>query len=279
MDRALLADFLRARRKALQPEDVGLPRGSRRRTGGLRREEVAALAGMSADYYSRMEQQRGPVPSEQMLAALARALHLNLSERDHLFGLGGHPAPRRILRDDHISPTMMRIMDRLSDTPALVMSRFNETLLQTRPAVALLGDYTRFSGLSRYLVYRWFTDPETRELYAPEDHSLRGRVFTVDLRAAYTADPEGRAGEIVSALLEISPEFAAVWELHEVGVGHHHDLKRYRHPVLGELELYCQPLLDPEQSQELLVFTATPGTPSHEKLQLLNTMGPRPLSR
>jgi transcriptional regulator with XRE-family HTH domain len=276
VDRALLADFLRARRTALQPEDVGLPRGTRRRTGGLRREEVAALAGMSVDYYSRMEQQRGPMPSEQMLAALARALHLNLSERDHLFAVGGHPAPRRILRDDHISPTMMRIMDRLSDTPALVMSRFGETLLQTRPAVALLGDFTRFSGFSRYLVYRWFTDPATREIYAPQDHSLRGRVFTVDLRAAYTADPGGRAGEIVAALLEVSPEFAAVWELHEVGVSHHHDLKLYRHPELGELELYCQPLLDPEQSQELLVFTATPGSPSHEKLQLLNSMDARP---
>src|SRR5689334_7123903 len=124
MDRAQLADFLRARREALQPEDVGLPRGQRRRTGGLRREEVASLAGMSSDYYGRIEQQRGPLPSEQMLAALARALHLNLEERDHLFRLGGHPAPQRVLREDHISPTMMRIVDRLADTPALVMSRF-----------------------------------------------------------------------------------------------------------------------------------------------------------
>uniref|UniRef100_UPI001FE06799 helix-turn-helix transcriptional regulator n=1 Tax=Streptomyces yerevanensis TaxID=66378 RepID=UPI001FE06799 len=155
---------------------VGLPRGSRRRTGGLRREEVAALAGMSVDYYSRIEQQRGPMPSEQVLAALARGLHLSLSERDYLFDLAGHPAPRRVLREDHVSPTMMRIVERLSDTPALVMSRFGETLLQTRPAVALLGDYTRFNGLSRYLVYRWFTDPAQRDLYPDEDHALRGRV-------------------------------------------------------------------------------------------------------
>ncbi|GAA3942712.1 helix-turn-helix transcriptional regulator [Actinoplanes auranticolor] len=269
MDRALLADFLRARREVLQPEDVGLPRGSRRRTGGLRREEVAALAGVSADYYSRIEQQRGAMPSEQVLAALARGLHLSLSERDHLFDLGGHPAPRRVLRDDHVSPTMMRIVERLSDTPALVMSRFNETLLQTRPAVALLGDYTRFSGMSRYLVYRWFTDPAQRELYPPEDHALRGRVFTVDLRAAYTADPTGRAGEIVAALLEVSPEFAGIWRLHEVDVTHHLDLKRYRHPELGEMELYCQRLVDPDQAQELLVFSAKPGSPSYEKLQQL----------
>ncbi|MEV6632568.1 helix-turn-helix transcriptional regulator [Actinoplanes sp. NPDC051470] len=271
MDRALLADFLRARREVLQPEDVGLPRGPRRRTGGLRREEVAALAGMSVDYYSRIEQQRGPMPSEQVLAALARGLHLSLSERDHLFDLAGHPAPRRILRDDQVSPTMKRIVDRLADTPALVMSRFGETLLQTRPAVALFGDFTRFSGLSRYLVYRWFTDPASRDIYPVEDHALRGRVFTVDIRAAYTADPTGRAGEIVAALLAASREFAEVWRLHEVDVTHHHDLKRYRHPELGELELYGQRLVDPDQAQELLVFSATPGSPSFDKLQLLLT--------
>src|ERR1044072_6776589 len=210
MDRALLADFLRARREVLQPEDVGLPRGRRRRAGRLRREEVPALAGMSVDYYSRIEQQRGPMPSEQVLAGLARGLHLSLSERGYLFYLGGHSAPRRVLRDDHVSPTMMRIVERLADTPALVMSRFNETLLQTRPAVALLGDYTRFSGLARYLVYRWFTDPAQRDLSPAEDHEIRGRVFTAEIRAAYTADPEGRAGEIVAALLEVSPEFAEV---------------------------------------------------------------------
>jgi transcriptional regulator with XRE-family HTH domain len=269
MDRALLADFLRARREVLRPEDVGLPRGPRRRTGGLRREEVAALAGMSVDYYSRIEQQRGPMPSEQVLAGLARGMHLSLSERDHLFDLAGHSARRRHLRDDHVGPTMMRIVERLADTPALVMSRFSETLLQTRPAVALLGDCTRFTGMSRYLVYRWFTDPAQRDLYPAEDHTLRGRVFTVDLRAAYTADPHGRAGEIVAALLEASPDFAEVWRLHEVDVTHHNDLKRYRHPELGELELYCQRLVDPDQAQELLVFSATPGSPSYEKLQLL----------
>ncbi len=269
MNRALLADFLRARRDALQPEDVGLSRGSRRRTGGLRREEVAMLAGMSADYYSRLEQQRGPMPSEQMLAALARALQLNPSEREHLFDLGGHSAPRRVLRDEGASPAMRRVVERLSDTPAIVFSRFGETLLQNDLAVALLGDYTRFSGMSRYLVYRWFTDPAQRALYPPEDHALRGRVFTVDIRAAYTADPTGTAGDIVKALLAVSPEFAEVWRMHEVGVTHHEDLKRYRHPELDELELYARRLVDPDEGQELLIFLAEPGSPSEEKLQRL----------
>jgi transcriptional regulator with XRE-family HTH domain len=268
MDRAQLADFLRARREALQPEDVGLPRGQRRRTGGLRREEVAALAGMSADYYGRIEQQRGPIPSEPMLAALARALHLNLEERDHLFRLGGHATPQRALREDHISPGMMRILDRLADTPAMIMSRFGETLIQTRPAVALLGDETRWTGMARYMVYRWFTEPSSRLIYPAEDHPMHGRIFTAQLRHAYAAAPDSRAGEIVDALLAISPEFAEIWRSHEIGLTHL-DRKRFAHAELGELSLYCQTLLDPDQSQVLLVFTAVPGSPSYEKLQML----------
>ena len=272
MDRAQLADFLRIRREALQPEDVGLPRGTRRRTGGLRREEVAALSGMSVDYYTRIEQQRGPQPSEQMLAAIARGLHLSLDERDHLFRLGGHAVPQRILRDDHISPGMMRILDRLEDTPAMVISRYGETLLQTRMAVALYGDETRHTGLARSVAYRWFTDPASRRIYPAEDHPLHGRIFTAQLRGVYATAPRSRAGEIVSALLAASPEFAAVWAAHEVGFTHL-DRKRILHPELGELLLHCQTLLDPGQAQVLLVFTAVPGSPSYEKLQLLAAVG------
>ncbi|BBH66365.1 transcriptional regulator [Actinoplanes sp. OR16] len=268
MDRAQLADFLRTRREALQPEDVGLPRGARRRTGGLRREEVAALAGMSADYYGRIEQQRGPAPSEQMLAALARALHLGLEERDHLFRLGGHPVPQRVFRDDHISPGVMRILDRLDDTPAMIISRYGETLLQTRMAVALVGDETRFTGLARSAWYRWFTDPASRRIYPEDHHPRHSRILTAQLRAAYALAPDGRAGEIVDALLAASPEFAAIWAGHEVGLAYT-DRKILIHPELGELDLYCQNLHDPGQMQTLLVFTAVPGSASHEKLQLL----------
>src|ERR687890_1606046 len=107
--RAGLAAFLRRRREALQPEDVGLPRGSRRRTSGLRREEVAALCHMSTDYYARLERERGPQPSEQMIAAIALGLHLSLAERDHLFRLAGHNPPARGPAGDHISPGMLRV--------------------------------------------------------------------------------------------------------------------------------------------------------------------------
>jgi transcriptional regulator with XRE-family HTH domain len=272
MDRDQLADFLRTRREALQPEDVGLPRGPRRRTGGLRREEVAALAGMSADYYGRIEQQRGPVPSEQMLAALARGLHLSLDERDHLFRLGGHPTPRRVLRDDHISPGTMRIVDRLEDTPAMVISRYGETLRQTRMAVALFGDETHHTGHARSVVHRWFTDPASRRIYPVEDHPVHARAFVSQLREAYAAVPDGRAHEIVDELRAVSEEFAAIWAEHGIGATHP-DRKRILHPELGELDLFCQTLHDPDQAQNLLVFTAVPGSASHEKLQLLAAVG------
>jgi transcriptional regulator with XRE-family HTH domain len=271
VDRAQLADFLRTRREALQPEDVGLPRGPRRRTGGLRREEVAALCGMSADYYGRIEQQRGPQPSEQMLAAIARGLHLSLDERDHLFRLGGHPAPQRNLRGDHINPGMMRILDRLEDTPAQVINHLGETLKQTRPAIALMGDDSRWTGMAKSMLYRWFTVPSARNVYPVEDHPMHGRMFTAQARQAYSRG-DARFVAIVDALLADSAEFAKVWADHEI-VALHMDSKRISHPELGILDLHCQTLLDPDQSQTLLVFTAVPGTESYEKLQLLSAVG------
>jgi len=272
VDRGQLADFLRTRREALQPEDVGLPRGQRRRTGGLRREEVAALCGMSADYYTRLEQRRGPNPSEQMLAAIARGLHLSLDERDHLFHLGGHAAPHRVSRSEHINPGMMRILDRLEDTPAQVLSSLGETLLQTRPAIALLGDDSRWTGMARSMVYRWYTDPLARLVYPEEDHPKHGQVFTAQLRLVYAREGRGsRAAAIVDALHDLSPEFRQVWAEHDIS-STHTGPKRIAHRELGVIEVHCQTLIDPDQSQVLLVFTAVPGTDSYEKLQMLSAV-------
>jgi len=139
VDRAELADFLRRRRAAMQPEDVGLAPTARRRTSGLRREEVAMVAGMSADCYTRLEQQRGPQPSVSMLAALAWALRLSLPERDHLFRLAGHTPPSADVRSDHVSRGLARVLDRV-DTPAMVTNDLGEALAQNRPAVALFDD-------------------------------------------------------------------------------------------------------------------------------------------
>ncbi|MEY9964066.1 transcriptional regulator with XRE-family HTH domain [Streptacidiphilus sp. MAP12-16] len=275
VDRSQLADFLRRRREALQPEDVGLVKGPRRRTPGLRREDVAALTGMSVDYYVRLEQERGPQPSEQMTAALARGLRLSLDERDHLFRLAGHPTPGRLTRTDHVSPAMMRVLDRLEDTPAQVVTDLAETLAQTRPATALLGDQTRFTGPARSMIYRWFTDLRSRSLYPEADHDLHGRIFVSQLRTAHVRSAQSpRSTALVRQLQAASPEFAQLWDQHEVGF-QHDDRKALIHPELGELHLHCQVLLAPDQAQALLIFTATPGTDSYDKLKLLAVMGAR----
>ena len=273
MDRDQLAQFLRTRREALRPEDVGLTRGPRRRTPGLRREEVAQLAGMSTDYLNRLEQGRGPQPSDQMLSAIARALHLSRTEHDHLFRLAGHAAPDRAVVTDHVSPGMLRILDRLHDTPAQVISELGEALVQTGPAKALLGDATGLTGLHRSTVYRWFTDPASRDVYVHEDHDERGRVFVGELRAALARPATAaRARDIVADLQRTSPEFVDIWDAHDV-IEKHPQTKRFQHPEVGEMTLDCQTLLDTETGQRLLVFTAAPGTSDAERLALLCVIG------
>ncbi|RFA19266.1 helix-turn-helix transcriptional regulator [Subtercola boreus] len=278
MDRPALADFLRRRREALRPNDVGLPPGSRRRTTGLRREEVAALSGMSTDYYARMEQQRGPQPSEQMLTAIARGLRLTQDERDHLFRLAGHSAPRRLRRTEHVSPALMRVLDRLDDSPAMVLSDLGDTLAQNRLAVALLGDHSGYTGLSRSAFYRWFTDPADRVRYPARDHDRQSSIQAAGLRAALSiGGADARALAIVERLLQQSPEFRAVWERHEVRT-RFDDHKTLVHPELGEIEVDCQALFTENQAQTLLVLTASPGTEGYEKLQLLSVVGTQQFS-
>ncbi|KQY31644.1 XRE family transcriptional regulator [Nocardia sp. Root136] len=272
IDRAELAEFLRLRRESLQPEDVGLPRGRRRRTSGLRREEVAVLCHMSTDYYARLEQERGPHPSEQMIASIAQGLHLSLDERDHLFRLAGHSPPARGSASEHINPGLLRILDRLYDTPAEIVTELGETLRQTPLGTALTGDTAHYTGLARSIGYRWFTDPTERDRYAPEDHPFLSRMFVSGLREVATRrGPDSRAARYAALLLAECEEFRTLWHTHEIGV-RPRDVKRFRHPEVGAMDLNCQTLLDPEQSHLLLVYTATPGTESYEKLQLLSVV-------
>jgi transcriptional regulator with XRE-family HTH domain len=273
MDSDGLGQFLRSRREALQPEDVGLPSRTRRRTSGLRREDVAELAGMSVDYYARLERAAGPQPSEQMVVALARGLRLSLDERDHLFLLAGHGAPRRELRAQHISPGLMRVFDRLADTPALIIGPLGETLAQTGPATALLGDETHYTGPARSAVYRWFTDPRARSRYLAEDHPHHSRVQVAQLHAAAAQyGPGSAAAELAGTLTGLSEEFAELWNDHQVGLRYTSE-KRFLHPEVGRVDLFCQILLDPDQTHSLLVFTATPGTEDYDKLALLAVLG------
>ena len=272
MDRDGLADFLRRRREALQPEDVGLPKGRRRRTSGLRREEVAALASMSTDFYSRLEQHRGSRPSEQIVSSIARALRLTLDERDHLFRLAGHTPPPRGFRTEHVSPALMRVLDRL-DTPAQVVSDLGVTLRQNPLAEALVGVQTGHSGLERSMFYRWFTDPGERRIYPEDDHELHSRSYVANLRAVHGRRSDDReAQELVEALLRESREFAGLWSRHEVAV-RGGTRKRMVHPVVGELTLDCQILTSENLLEKLVVFTASPGTQDAERLALLSVVG------
>jgi len=274
MDRVQLADFLRRRREALRPEDVGLSAGPRRRTPGLRREEVAALTGMSTDYLARLEQRRGPQPSTQLLGALARGLRLTIDERDHLFLLAGHTPPSRAHRTDHVSPALMRVLDTV-DAPALVVSDIGHTLAQNELAVALFGDLSGLDGERRTFVQRWFGDDPAERAFYPEDyHDTHGRVLVGHLRNALARDPsDAEARAIVDELLARSEEFAAIWEAHEVNASVEQRSKRLIHPTIGTIAVDCQVLVAENDAQRLLVFTATPGSEDADKLRLLAVVG------
>ncbi len=273
MQRADLAQFLRLRREEVSPGDVGLPEGRRRRTAGLRREEIAHLAGISVDYYARLEQGRGPHPSTPVLAALARALRLDGDQRDHLFTLAGQPPPPPAVLRDTVRPGLLYLLDALADAAVFVTSDTGRTLAQNALARALVGDETRFPGRAAHVTRRWFTDPAGRALYPPEDHAHHGRAFVADLRAtAARRHGDHDVESLVSALLAASTEFRALWERHDV-VLRRADRKRILHPVVGEVDVDCEVMLTPEHGQSVVMLTPRPGTPARDRLHLLKVLG------
>jgi transcriptional regulator with XRE-family HTH domain len=272
MQREQLADFLRHRREAIRPAEVGIPDSPRRRTAGLRREEVAMLAGMSVDYVVRLEQGRSSQPSTQLLGALARALRLSDDERDYLFHLAGHRPPpadgvARLARAG-----LVRMLGLLGDTPALVLSDLGEVLAQNRAAVLLTGDHTGLSGDRRYLVHRWFTDAATRDVHPPEEHEHHARQLVADLRAAAgrrSGDPT--VAGLVDRLQAASADFRRLWAEHEVAV-RRADRKTVLHPRVGRLLMDCETLVTPDQGQLLLVLTPADAE-ARERLELLLVLG------
>ncbi|WP_433359555.1 helix-turn-helix transcriptional regulator [Actinoplanes sp. CA-142083] len=272
MQRDQLADFLRRRREAIRPAEVGIAEGPRRRTAGLRREEVAMLAGMSVDYVVRLEQGRSSQPSTQLLGALARALRLTDDERDHLFHLAGHQPPpadgvARLARAG-----LVRMLDLLGDTAALVVSDLGEVLAQNRTSLLLMGDHGRFTGDQRYLAYRWFTSPEARLIHPPSETARHARQLVADLRAVAGR----RAGDpVVTGLIDrlsaASAEFRSLWASHEVGVKRA-DRKTLVHPRVGPILLDCETLVTPDLGQQLLVLTPADAE-SRERLDLLRVLG------
>ncbi|MGP4026272.1 helix-turn-helix transcriptional regulator [Actinomadura sp. 3N407] len=272
MHRDELADFLRRRREAIRPAEVGLTDGPRRRTTGLRREEVAMLAGMSVDYVVRLEQGRSSRPSTQLLGALARALRLSDDERAHLFHLSGHRPPPADGLARMARAGLLRMLDLLGDTPALVLSDLGEVLAQNRAAVLLMGDHTGFSGDRRYIVHRWFTDPAARAVHPPEEQEHQARQLVADLRAAAgrrSGDPV--VAGLVDRLQAASADFRRLWAEHEVAV-RRADRKTLMHPRMGRLLMDCETLVTPDQGQQLLVLTPADDE-ARERLELLRVLG------
>lgn len=277
MDRAALADLLRSRRERLSPADVGLPPGRRRRTPGLRRDEVAALAAISTDYYTRLEQRRGPHPSQPVLTALARALRLTDDERDHLFYLAGQPAPTRDTSGAHVSPGVLYLLDRLIDTPAIVVDDLGTALVQNRMSKLVFGEQTTGTVRERNQIWRWFTGPELRALVPEQDCADHSRAHVADLRA--TAGRRGNDPDVVALVSDLtaaSPEFAALWAEHEVAV-RRADAKRIVHPEVGLLDLLCEQLTSDVDGSTLVVLHPRPGTDCREKLELLAVVGTQDL--
>ena len=277
MDRPGLADFLSRRRALLQPADVGLAPGLRRRTPGLRRDEVAGLAAMSTDYYTRLEQARGPHPSTAVLSSLARALRLSDDERDHLFFLAGRVPPLRPVAGGHVSPGLLQVLDRLADLPAFVVDDLSRSLVQNAMSATVSGDAMHYTGRERSFFWRWFTMPEVRSHYPEQDWPAHSRTHVADLRATYgrrrgDADVE----ELVANLLAASPEFAELWESHEVAV-RRGDRKRMLHPEVGLMDFLCETLTGVD-GETLVVLYPRPGTDTREKLDLLRVIGTQDLA-
>jgi transcriptional regulator with XRE-family HTH domain len=279
MDRAELADFLRRRRAHLTPADVGLPPRARRRTPGLRRDEVSDLAGMSTDYYTRLEQARGPHPSESILRGLARALRLTDDERDHLFHLAGQtPPPQRGSSQRHVGPALLHLLGRLDDTPAFVVSDLGEILVQNPMSVSLMGNFVSGPTADRNSALRWFTDPDVRRRYPAEDWPQHSRTHVEDLRAtAARRQGDSDVEELVRRLRSASEEFEALWAEHTVAV-RRSDSKRLIHDEVGLVDLLCETLLSSLSDQRLIVLFARPGTDAREKLDLLRVIGTQNLS-
>lgn len=276
---AELGAFLRSRRARIRPEDVGLVSGPRRRVPGLRRDEVAQLAGASVDYYNELERGAGSQPSEQMLAALGRALRLTDDEWNHLYHLADRPVPQQGGTSSHVQPGMLDLLSRMTSTPAKVITDLHVTLVQNPLADALLGDQSRFTGLRASLAYRWFTDPTSRVIYPEADRDTQSRAFVADLRAAAARrggkDTEARS--LIAALQEASAEFTEIWARHEVAF-RRSERKRLNHPALGLLHINCRTLISEDGRQRLLWFTPVPGTGSAEALELLAVIGTQKLT-
>lgn len=274
-----LGDALRLWRDRVAPEAVGLARSSRRRAAGLRREEVAHLAGVSSDYLVRLEQGRSTNPSVQVVDALARALRLDAADRDQLYRLAGHLPPTAGHLDRHVTPSVLRMVERFADVPVTVIDAAWEAVLQNRAADAIFGvlpdrPLPQDLGHGRNRAWRTFVGEDGDRGRLTEQTLSMVEVDVVgDLRAALLRYPDDTAlAGLVADLRDHSPRFAALWDTtapRERGARR----KTLLHPVVGEMTVDCDVLTVRGSDLQLVVFSAEPGSPDADALALAIVVG------
>ncbi|MGH3715399.1 MAG: helix-turn-helix transcriptional regulator [Micromonosporaceae bacterium] len=269
MNRDELASFLRARRNGLRPTDVGLPDGGRRRTPGLRRQEVAQLAGISIEYYIRMEQARGPRPSKQVLGALGRALMLTADERDYLFRLAGEAPPPVQEPSRELAGGVRNLLATLAESPAYVVDATYEVLAVNRLAEFFVGNPLHRPEPERSLLRSQFGRSDDDPSWDNEHSVAFARASVADLRAAMARYPGSRRIQaLITELLATSKRFARMWEEHHVAV-RRGTVKRIDHPLAGPLEFEVQVLHVPDADQRILIYVAAPGSRTQEAFREL----------
>ncbi|WFE56888.1 helix-turn-helix transcriptional regulator [Micromonospora sp. WMMD712] len=264
-----LGDFLRARREALKPHEVGLPEYGRRRVPGLRREEVALLAGVSADYYIRLEQGRETSPSPQVVTAVAAALRLDAEATDHLHRLCLDETQRpRHHRGDDVGGSLRQLVEGWA-SPAFVVGPALDVLAANSMATALHSGFARFDNLARMV----FVDPAGRDFYRHWERAAHSCV--AEMRAAYGFDPASvRIAEVVEELSQASDDFARLWRLHEVR-GKSQERKHLRHPQVGDLHIDLSAFtVNTAPDQQLVVYQAEPASPTAAALERLRELTP-----
>lgn len=273
MNRSELGNLLRQARSRIEPAEVGLPAGTRRRVPGLRREEVAQLAGLSVDYIVRLEQGRGPQPSTQVLNALSRALRLDPDERDQLFRLAGTAPPLPGTIEMIVRPSVLRLMERMSDLPVMVTSATGDVLAQNAMSAALVGDFGQLPPQERNIIWQRFLGDSDRVEVAEVDRQTTARhsVSTLKLaQARYPAD--SGVTNLINELLTRSEEFARHWE--QPGSGRWRSMRKIiRHPDLGPITLDCDLLMLPDTDQAMTVYSAPAGSSAATALSLLRVTG------
>ncbi|MFD8284845.1 helix-turn-helix domain-containing protein [Streptomyces samsunensis] len=265
-------------RDRVPPEAAGLPAGGQRRAAGLRREELAMLAGISVDYITRLEQGRASHPSTQVVEALARALRLSGDERAHLFRLAGLVPPGPETVPAYITPSVQRLLDRLTGTPVAVSDASWTLLMANPPYVALMGDPSRWRGNERNGAWRHFVRQVSGARQTHEDRTRFQAALVADLRTAAARYPaDQRLRRLVAELRANSERFAQLWDSGTVG---HHEASRKTidHPRVGSLTLDCDVLTVAGSDLRIVVYTAEPGTEDAERLALLTVLGTQTLT-